>query len=103
MCVRRAGLGWEHKEVKSADPCTVNRKTHVSLGAADPKDSNGVCQAVENAQQYIWKSFPECPYLDVRVSVRREMESPKARAVRDSIWVPGQSGGDKSKHKLKIF
>ena len=39
----------------------------------------------------------------LRVSVQREMEGPKARAVRDSIWVAGQYGGDKSKDKLKIF
>ena len=37
------------------------------------------------------------------VSVQREMKGPKARAVRDSIWVAGQHGGNKSKDKLKIF
>lgn len=101
MCVRREG--WEHKEVKSADPCTINRKTHVSLGATNPKDSNGVCQAVENSKQYIWKSFPECPYLVSRVSVQREMEDPKASVVRAYQGVSGQSAGDTSMEKFKIF
>ena len=75
----------------------------MSLGATNPKDSNGACQAVENSKQYIWKSFLECPYLVLRVCVQREMEDPKTSVVRAYLGVSGQSSGDTSKDKLKIF